>query len=196
MACINIVGEGSLDLALGRRIVTFCGHQVGREFDKRGKSKIDSSLSGYANASRISDWLVLRDLDHDAECAAALANIIFANRADFPRLKLRIPIRESETWLLADRAGIAQYLGVSHVRIPIAPEDLDDPKAALVDAAAKSRHRNIREGAVPRVNSGRDVGPEYNFIFSEFVTRNWSVESARTNSNSLDRCLNRLADID
>jgi len=51
------------------------------------------------------------------------------------------------------------YLSVSANRVPREPEEVPDPKQALVNIARRSRNRAIRQDMVPREGSGRPVGP-------------------------------------
>lgn len=192
MPYFSVVGEGSLDLAVGKIILRHCGHEIAYEFDKGGKSKIDQNLGGYANASRQGHWLVLRDLDTDADCAPDLLQEVFPQAREFPSLHLRVPVREIEAWLLGDAASLARFFGVRVARVPAAPESLPDAKAALINLARESRYRNIREAVVPRQGSGRSVGPEYNAVMAEFATQHWALETAAQNCDSLARCVARL----
>lgn len=187
----SIAGEGTLDLAVAEIILNRFGHEVSAAFDKRGKDNLDSRLSGYLNASRISPWLVLRDLDTD-DCAPTVLNRIAPNIGQFPNMHLRICVRSVEAWLLADSQAFAQFLGVRIAAVPQDPDDLAYPKTTLVQIAAGSRRRNLRDGIVPRPQSGRAVGPEYNSIMTEFVLAHWNVERAIGQSPSLDRAVNRI----
>jgi hypothetical protein len=187
----TLAGEGILDLSVGEKIVQSFGYEVWTSFNKGGAGKLDANLAGYANASRFSPWLVLRDLDA-AHCAVHLADTLLPNRHDHPDLFFRVVVREIEAWLLADRAAISQYLGVSQATIPADPEALLNPKAQLINIASGSRHRSLREGIVPRAGSGANVGPEYNVLLQKFVIEHWDVNRARERAQGLDRLMQRL----
>jgi hypothetical protein len=187
-----IAGESELDLSVGEKIVAHFGHGVFGAYSKGGHVRLDGNLRGYANASRQTPWLILRDLDH-ANCAAALADQLLPERAQFPDLFFRIVVREIEAWLLADRPAISQYLGVSQAIVPGQPEQIAHPKEELIRVASRSRHRQLREGIVPRAGSGATIGPEYNALLHRFVVDHWDVSRAAESSESLRRLLDRLA---
>lgn len=95
----------------------------------------------------------------------------------------------------ADRAEIARFLGVSLSRIPLDPESLDDPKHVLVQAAARSSKRAIREGLVPEATSGRAVGRLYTPMLRGFVEAAWRPDVAACNADSLLRCVAALSKV-
>lgn len=187
----TLAGEGILDLAVAGKIVSESGHLVLAQYDKRGKSRLDQAIPGYARASIISPWLVLRDLDTDS-CPLTVLGQIGINRVSFPNLILRICIRSIESWLIADRTGLAHFLGIRVGQVVDDPEALGDPKAELVRLARLSRRRDLREGLVPRVGSGRKIGPEYNALLRMYVADVWSVERAAKASDSLLRAVTRV----
>ena len=159
------------------------------ENDPKRLSNLDRQIDGYNRAAQHSGWLVLRDLDR-AEWAPALARQLLPAPAE--HICFRIAVREVEAWLLADRDGIAGFLGISHARIPPMPEQLPDPKSSLVAAARRSRSRTVRDDLVPPPGSGRSVGPGYVAMITEFVDERWDPEAARTHSPSLDRIMRCL----
>lgn len=191
MAYFSIAGEGVLDLVIARKALEYHGHSVFAEFDKRGKDRLDAALPGYLNASRYSPWLIFRDLDqHD--CVVQLLDQIAPQRGDFPNAIIRICIRSVESWLLADRVGFARFFGVPAGRISPSPDLLANPKDALVRSVEASRHKNLRDGIMPRAGSGRKVGPEYNAVLSDYIDKVWSIERAINASESLSRAVRRI----
>jgi hypothetical protein len=110
-------------------------------------------------------------------------------------MAFRIVVRAIEAWLLADRERVSLWLDVPLHRIPMQPERASDPKRTLVDLARRSRSRAVREDLVPRVGSGRRVGPLYSSRLIEFVQdrrRGWRPREAARSADSLDRCLRHL----
>lgn len=188
---VTIAGEGTTDLVVARRIVRESGLEPGVEYSKLGKTKLDPKIEGYNRASLASDscWLVLRDLDHDAACASELAARLLPRPA--PRMRLHVAVRAIESWLLADEAGVRTMLSTSG-RITTAPDLLDDPKRYLLDLAAKSRKRSIRDDMLPAPGSTARVGPGYVGTLSAFVTNQWDVAAASMRSPSLRRLLEFL----
>jgi hypothetical protein len=79
--------------------------------------------------------------------------------------------------------------------VPGPPETLPDPKRVLIELASRSRRREIREDMVPRLGSGRVVGPAYTSRLIEFVTDRrggWRPGIAARSADSLARCIRRL----
>ena len=90
MRTVTIVVEGVTDEPFIRRIVGDHKLQVSAVYGKRGKGDLDKKLPAFNNAARFhGSWLVVRDLDMDAPCAAALGG---ARRhlAPSPRERTRV----------------------------------------------------------------------------------------------------------
>lgn len=187
---INAAVEGPVDEAVVKRLIDFVGGSPGGVFGKNGKPQLRTRIMGYNNAARRSPWLVLVDLNHDGECAPLLRDEWLPEPA--PMMCFRVAVREVEAWLLADRKGIARFLGVPQSVVPRDPEAIDDPKKAMVDLAGRSRWRAIREDMVPREGSGRPVGPAYTSRLIEFARELWAPEEAMIASDSLRRCVECL----
>lgn len=144
----------------------------------------------YNEAAKLGKWFVLRDLDNDADCPGDLVGRLLP--VPSCGMCFRISMKAVEAWLLADRAAIAQFLGVPISRIPSRPDESDDPKSRLVAIARRSRTQSVRADIVP---SGRTVrvGPGYTARISEFSAHHWRPGIAAQSSPSLARCLNALA---
>jgi hypothetical protein len=187
---LRIVVEGLADEAVARRLAETCGFDVGPTYVKRGKQEVDPRLPAYAAASKFGPWLVLRDLDHDADCAPSLLDRLIPERP--PSLLVRIPVRSVESWLLADHENLAAFLGVSRASLPAKPDELDHPKRALVALAARSRRRRLRRDMLPGESSTASIGPAYTSRVIEFVGGSWMPYQAAPRSPSLHRCLSAL----
>lgn len=70
--CLRPLVEGDLDEAVLRRLAAEASLLIGTVYGKNGKDDLDRRLAGYNNAARFAPWIVLRDLEHDAECAPVL----------------------------------------------------------------------------------------------------------------------------
>lgn len=187
---VTLVGEGTIDIAVGTRLAEDAGHSVHRTYPQRGKHNLDRQLPGYNNAARFAPWLVLRDLDTDASCAPTLARQLLPQPARY--MSFRIAVRAVEAWLLADTEAFAEFFSVSHTRIPATPDELGDPKRALVDVVALSTSASIRKAILPGPVT-RKVGPGYTGAVIAFVNAHWNIGRARKASPSLDRCVAALA---
>jgi hypothetical protein len=188
---VSIAVEGLSDEAVVRRIVRDHGMRVKNVFGLRGKHHLDQRLNAFNSAAKYGAWLVVRDLDHDAVCAAALAR----DRLPSPNsgMRFRIAVRALEAWLLADAEGIAAYFGVARHHVPHTPERISDPKAALIEVARRSRSRAIREDMLPSEGTTARVGPGFIARINEFASSDWSWERGAKRSESLGRCVKSVA---
>ncbi len=185
--------EGPIDEAAIRRLISHVGAMPGAVYGKRGKPHLKQHIKRYNEAARHSLWIVLLDLDHDADCAPSLRAAWLPSLA--PTLCFRIAVRAIETWFLADRQRISDFLSIPISRLPHDPEAVEDPKTLMVNIARRSRRLAIREDMVPRPTSGRRVGPAYASRLIEFAedqTIGWRPDIAATSSDSLRRCLRCL----
>ena len=180
-----------------RAVIRHVGGIPGPIYGIQGKQYIQQNISGYNQAANYAPWLVIVDLDQDASCPPPLRETWLPRPA--PKMCFRVAVREIEAWLLADRMRIADFFGVDSRSVPTDVEALPDPKHAVLQLARYSRWKAIREDMLPRIGSGRDVGPAYNSRLIQFVTdslRGWRPEVAARASESLRgclRCLGRLA---
>ena len=88
-----------------RRLISHAGGDTGTVYGLRGKPYLRQRIAGFNQAARHAPWVILVDLDNDADCAAVLRAEWLPNPA--PELCFRIALREVETWLLADREAAA-----------------------------------------------------------------------------------------
>ncbi|MBI5498639.1 MAG: hypothetical protein HY907_00225 [Deltaproteobacteria bacterium] len=180
---VLVAFEGDTDLPVVRKLARDAGLTVVREIDCGGKHRLDADLPGYNDAAQGSPWFVLRDLDHDAECAPEwLRRCGFSART---WMCLRLAVRELESWLLADAVAMASFLQVDSVRIPTDPDGLADPTRTLVDLARQSRRHAIRRQMVPGPGDHVAVGPLYEAKLIEFGELHWSLSRACGRSPSL-----------
>lgn len=189
-----IVAEDVLSLAVLRRVIAESGRDflVSREFQTRGYGRIKSGIPKFRNACKALPHIVLTDLDQ-AACPVALLSDWGA--IDLPEsMMLRVAVREVEAWLLADRKGIADFLGVAVTKVPQAPEQESDPKRCLLNLVRKGRKRRLAEDIAPAPGSSASIGPLYNQRLSAFVENQWQPWQACETSPSLARSLERLQD--
>ncbi len=64
--------EGDVDEAVLRRLAEQVGAAIGPVHGKKGKQFLLRRVHGYNNAARFGPWVVLVDLDQDADCAPHL----------------------------------------------------------------------------------------------------------------------------
>lgn len=185
--------EGIVDEAVLRRLVTESGGVLHRAHGGEGKPALRRSIAGYNNAARFSPWVVLVDLDRDADCVPPFVADWLPDPS--PLMRFRVAVRAVEAWLIADRRSIASFLSVPVSRVPPDPDAQPDPKRVLVTLARHSRRRDVREDMVPRDGSGRSVGRAYTSRLVDFVGTTWQPDQAAQYSDSLRRCRQRIAEL-
>jgi len=188
---VSAAVEGIVDEAVARTLIGCTGGQPGAVYGKNGEPALRSKINGYNNAARRAPWLVLVDLDHEADCPPPLRQDWLP--APAPLLCFRVAVRQVEAWLMADVERLATYLSVARVRIPHDPERLPNAKTAMVNIARRSRRKAIRQDMVPRDGSGRAVGPAYTSRLIEYAETQWRPKVAARQAESLRRAMACLA---
>ena len=186
MAIWTLAVEGPSDEAVIAAVLRANGHDVGAVHGLRGKNHLDAHLRGYASAAKHAPWLIVRDLDQDADCAAELLR---AKQPGGHPGCVRIAVRAIEAWLLADPAS-ARWLGVAASALPRNVEQLDDPKATLIQLARRSRRAAVREDIVPTLS--RPIGPGYVDQVRTFCATTWTPAVAARRSESLARLIRHI----
>lgn len=180
----TVAVEGDTDVAVAAAILRAEGRDVGRVHVCDGKTRLDERLRGFAAAAVHAPWLVLRDLDHDAECPPRLLQQLRPGGAIGV---VRIAVRAVEAWLLADAAAAAKWLRIPMGRVPTAPERLVDPKRELIKLARASAAEAVRVDMVPRGTAS--IGPGYVDQVRRFCSDLWRPEVASKRAPSLAKCL-------
>lgn len=187
---VNIAVEGELDEAVLTKVLTFVSIGVVNVYGKRGKNNLKENVPRYNQAAQYGGWVILVDLNNDAECPPPFINSWLPARNK--NLQLRVAVRAVEAWLLAERDEIARFLAVSKQRIPLYPENEDKPKRILINIARHSRSKTIRTDIVPADVSTAIQGPGYTTRLIEFTIKYWNPERAASNAPSLGRSINSL----
>lgn len=189
---INFATEDELsEQVLFRMLDRIGGFAVGTSYRRGGFGYLRRTIRGWNRAARGVPFLVLTDLDRGV-CPPDLIRE-WLPVPKHPNLLFRIAVREVESWLLADGANLAAFLKTRADLVPIAPDDLPDPKATLIHIASKSRSGVIRNSMVPKQGSTATIGPDYNGCLGSFVRSHWNVDTARANSPSLARSFDAIA---
>lgn len=188
---VNLLVEGRVDEAVGARLLLDCGHQIGTSYGKKGWTYIRERCAVFDKGCVATGLLTLVDfMDTREQCAPGIVQgwVPFRN----PHHIFRVVNREIESWILADRDAIADFLGVPIAKIPLAPDELQDPKLTLINLARTSRKRDIRSSLVPEQGLAVSEGPLYSSEIIGFVSRSWNPQRASQHSPSLNRCVQRL----
>lgn len=187
-----VVTEDVLSEAVAGKLVCEGGFDSSeiRFSGRRGFGYLKSNVRKYMEAARQCPVLMLTDLDA-RQCAPNLVGDWTGDVAAPKDFLLRVAVRETEAWLMADRDGFAEYLGVSKAKLPRDVEGLPDPKRYLLEVARGAK-KKIREGLLPLTNAAASQGFGYNPLLSKFVTERWSSAKAAANCESLKRTIARL----
>ena len=155
-----------------------------------GKGVIDRDLKNYWEAARVLPYVVFRDLDRDGGgCPVTLrAQLVEHTPGESPDLLIRIVDQCIESWILADRQGVAEFC-----ERPIASVRPCDsrPKDHLLRLFQKAQFKD----AVLREGGKLVFGPAYELHLQRLMTHHWSIERAAAESDSLRRALKRLTDL-
>ncbi len=191
MIPISLVFEDALSEMVMLRLLNRFGDKffVGPSYGGTGNGYIKKGISGFNQASAFSPFFVLTDLDQYG-CPPELIQD-WLNEEKQANLIFRVAVKEVESWLLADRDGISDFIGVSVKRIPVNPELLADPKLSLINLARDSRKRFIKDDIVPK-NDFASIGPNYNTRLGQFILNFWDVENAMNFSPSLTSAIANL----
>lgn len=196
---VNLAVEDELSEHLLRATIAQTGRPmlVGAVHGRQGNGYLKRMLPAFQNAARGLAWLVMTDLD-DRPCAPELIEDWFGCRIDdyaahrHPNLIFRVAVRESESWVMADRDAFADFLGIPTQSIPTEIDTVVDAKKCLLDLARTSRKRDLKDDLVPRPGDKRTIGPDYNGRLADFVHSSWRASRAKTASPSFHRAFSAL----
>src|ERR1700722_12123129 len=160
---LHLAVEDELSEVIIRKLLSLTGrdYAVGGVFGGGGFGYLRKKANNRnAAAAAGTPFLLLTDLDGH-QCPASLIGD-WLHGKPHSDLIFRVAVREVESWVLADRAGFANFLGISHALMPLSPDQLPDPKRTLISLAMRSRVRSLRESIVARRGSTALQGPDYN----------------------------------
>jgi len=155
-----------------------------------GKGVIDRDIKKYWEAARFIPYVIFRDLDRDeGGCPVAVRSMLSSKTpGESPDLLIRIVDQCIESWILADRQGVAEFCErpIASVR----PRD-SRPKDHLLRLFQKAQFKD----AVLREGGKLAFGPAYATHLHHLMTHHWSIERAVAESDSLRRALERLTEL-
>lgn len=113
----QVIVEGSTDIPVVTALMYAAGW-ADSEFSvtsANGKGAIDRDIKKYWEAARVLPYVIFRDLDQDGEgCPVTLrAELVEHTPGESPDLLIRIVDQCIESWILADRQGVAEFCGRS-----------------------------------------------------------------------------------
>lgn len=188
----QVIVEGETDEPVVTALMRAAGW-ADSEFNVRsvnGKGVIDRDIKRYWEAARGHAYVVFRDLDRDGGgCPVTLrAELVEHTPGESLDLLIRIVDQCIESWILADRQGVAEFCdrSVASVKPPAShhkPYLLSMMKEAKLKDAVEEQGREL------------DFGPAYAGHLQRLMTDHWSIERAATESDSLRRALERLTEL-
>lgn len=187
---MSVAVEGKVDEAVAKRILAEIDALEPKPiiYVTRGKSNLKNKIASYNQAAVHGPWLVLVDLDTPMLCPSTMRRQWIPQAS--ANMCFRIAVPQIESWLIADRSGIARYLRVPPDLVPTDIEARQNAKDVMVSLAHRSRNRDLREDMVKYVNGVvRGPGKAYASRIIEFVENHWDVRAAAQQSDSLHRCL-------
>lgn len=160
-----------------------------------GIGYVQSKLRGLNRAAPGLRIVAIADRDSEQKCPVETIRAWLGNSERHRNLVVRMAEMEIESWIMADREGIADFLEVPANRVPQFPDALVDAKQELVNLSRFSRNRSTREQMCPAAGAARVVGPGYNALVESFVRGSWRPSRALPNSPSLRRAERRIREL-
>ena len=120
---VHLATEDELSEAVLRRLLASAnrGYAIGAAYGRGGFGYLRRTIPGWNRAARTAPFVVLTDLDR-CPCPPDLIGD-WLKEPRHPNLMLRVAVREVESWLLAGRLNLAQYLYVAEKWIPVFGDD-------------------------------------------------------------------------
>jgi hypothetical protein len=193
MIPIALATEDQLSEAVGLRLLAetnLIANSTPQLLRKNGFGYLRSRIDSWRQMAERQIVLVLTDLDKATCPLVLLEDWLGSKRACPQQLILRIAVREVESWLLADHEGLKQLVGKKG-RLPLAPDELSDPKQYLL-SLAQNAPRAVREDLVAQKGSIAMQGIGYNSRLTNWVQSVWCPQRAAALSPSLDRAMKAL----
>lgn len=202
---VFISGEDAVTIAVIKRLMAYVSPRfvVLRCIPARGGEVKNKVLE--SNALSV-DFPVIMLMDLDEGCAPELKKKLLQDKGQNRHFIMNICVDEAEAWLMADRKGFSTYFGIDIARMPVPKmqkqggrkEQLEmyfKMKSSLVfthQLALSSKKKEIRQKVGVTDPNGPKKGKEYNDAVVPFIENNWDIDSAISNSDSLQRMVRRL----
>lgn len=191
---IAIATEDALSEAIGLRLLAELPSPVvpNLTFGKKGSGYLLSNMAKWREISRRQAILILTDLDR-IDCAPTM-RAAWAGKTPLPEdLILRIAVRETESWALADHQAMRVLIGARGT-LPLSPDNLPDPKQHLLHLA-RLASRAVRSDLLIETGAVASQGIGYNSRLTAWVQSSWCPARAAMRSPSLERTRSRLREL-
>lgn len=196
MTKVDALVEGHLDAAVAARVLEHAGCVLGTVYGIKGIGYIRNKVQQFNEGLDETPLLTMvdyRDVRPASKCPAQVVQLWVPSRK--PNHLFRCVVREMEAWLIGDREGLANFLGVSPARFELAPEKIRSPKNFLLDAISNSRRKRLVQEMVRTSGSTLVEGPMYTAELTRFVHTEWDLTRAEANCPSLQSCVRRISEI-
>lgn len=111
--------EDELSQAVSRKILGHCDIEVGQVLGLRGKGYLEKSAQGLNQAAKALPIFMLTDLDSPNQCPPGLIHS-WIKGEKHSSFFLRVAVMEVESWVMADRTGLAKFLSIPvHRKTPM-----------------------------------------------------------------------------
>jgi hypothetical protein len=190
MQWIALATEDELSEQVGLHLAHEAGFEVGECLRRGGNGYLRSRVANFCQMSQTLPVLLITDLDQ-ARCASTLVKEWLGKKQKPASFMFRVAVREVESWLLADHDAMRALLGRKATKLPTAPDDLQDPKEALLRLALNAP-RDVRDDLVVKQGSIASQGIGYNARLCGLVRDSWQAARAANRSPSLQRARIRL----
>ena len=184
---IKIVGYVNTILSVNFEFVE------GFPLNQHGYGKIQKRMAAFIRMARNGQrTFILVDLDK-TECPPALIREWLGKPTNVSvklpsKFLFRIAVRETESWLMADRKAIADFLKIPLSNLTKQPDHLDDPKQYLLNLIRRKGRKKWHREMLPQ-GPFAIIGPAYNEKMCSFARDHWDPERAQDNSPSLKRAI-------
>lgn len=167
------------------------GHIVHARLRQGGYGYLKRRIVDFSRMSQtVMPVLLITDLDRWACPPGLIAEWLPTGPGS--RMLFRVAVRETESWLLADRDAFAEFVGIASANVPDRPDDLTDPKSMLLNLVRKSKRRALKEDILPARGVSMGIGLGYNDQLTRFVRADWDSHRAALASPSLARAIARV----
>jgi len=183
--------EDRLSEAVSRKLLASLNIRISQILGLKGQGYLQQKAHNLNLTAKGFPVFMLTDQDKPEQCPPQLIQSWIPGRQN-PDFFLRVAVMEVESWVLADRSGVATLLSIPLHHIPRKTDDIPQPKEFLVSLARSSRKTRLRKEIVPAPGATSKIGPGYNLCLGEFVRTHWNVQRASSVSESLRRTVDRL----
>ncbi len=201
---IYLVGEDEVTKAIIRKIMAVYTPEltVKGELPARG-SEIKNKIANFNRLAAHTPVVLLTDLDTE-DCAPVAKSNLLKGIVQNENFIVNVAVDEAEAWLLADQDCFSNFLGVDKERMPtsalqkqggsVKRREMQLPLKASYYLTHNLALQSSKDEIKAQIGSQgrRCKGKEYNTALVPFIEKEWDVEKARVNSDSLDRMIRRL----